>query len=418
MAQATGNAAFAVWADLDGTNHLQTRYVRGDAVDQLFARIGSDGTAYWELTDRLGSVREVTDNSGVLKDALTYDGFGNITTETGSSFRGRYAWTGREFDTEDNLQYNHARHYDPSTGRWTSQDPLGFDAGDSNLYRYVRNQSTSLTDPSGELYVIESRAGFKVGFELSDQKKPMRSDIIANGQAIAHLAIYPNISGTWQDHRFGKAPRNIFGPGARNGQYPFEGGIAMEIRPVDRTISQSDFTVVQTLYMVVNVLQDDPAKGRIWRPEKVELPDFNSSLSIAEPGINYYVDGTPATPVYPLERSKVSNTALFFDYPTVTLGAIDLAREQFPSAVGVSSQVFFTTYILYKKAVVAVVPWTVSSTWYPWYSCTQANSNLDILHLRVSAGPAQTDFQSSPISAGERDAIKKRYPGQRFVEID
>jgi YD repeat-containing protein len=100
MAQATGNAAFAVWADLDGTNHLQTRYVRGDAVDQLFARVGSDGTAYWELTDRLGSVREVTDNSGVLKDALTYDGFGNITAETGSGFRGRYAWTGREFDAE------------------------------------------------------------------------------------------------------------------------------------------------------------------------------------------------------------------------------------------------------------------------------------------------------------------------------
>ena len=30
-----------------------------------------------------------------------------------------------------------------------SQDPLGFDAGDSNLYRYVNNQPTDKTDPSG-----------------------------------------------------------------------------------------------------------------------------------------------------------------------------------------------------------------------------------------------------------------------------
>jgi RHS repeat-associated protein len=26
--------------------------------------------------------------------------------------------------------------FDPTIGRWTTQDPLGFDAGDDNLYRY------------------------------------------------------------------------------------------------------------------------------------------------------------------------------------------------------------------------------------------------------------------------------------------
>ncbi len=46
-----------------------------------------------------------------------------------------------------------ARYYDPKTGRWISQDPLGFDAGDSNLYRYVENRTTGETDPSGlEVY--------------------------------------------------------------------------------------------------------------------------------------------------------------------------------------------------------------------------------------------------------------------------
>src|SRR5262249_27580244 len=58
-------------------------------------------------------------------------------------------WTGREYDSETGLQYNRARYYDPKTGRWTSQDPLGFDAGDSNLYRYVRNAPAANPDPSG-----------------------------------------------------------------------------------------------------------------------------------------------------------------------------------------------------------------------------------------------------------------------------
>src|SRR5207302_7499929 len=82
-------------------------------------------------------------------DAIAYDGYGNITSETDPAYRGRYAWTGREIEVETGLQYNRARYYDSSTGRWMSQDPIGFDAGDSNLYRYVNNRPVDATDPSG-----------------------------------------------------------------------------------------------------------------------------------------------------------------------------------------------------------------------------------------------------------------------------
>ena len=150
-----GNENFDVWADLTGTGALQTRYLNGDAVDQILARIDNSGSSlspYWELTDRLGSVRDVIDNNtGAVQDAITYDSYGNITSQTNPACLGRYAWTGREFDVETDLQYNRARYYDPSTGRWMSQDPLGFDAGDSNLYRYCQNSPTKYTDPSGEV---------------------------------------------------------------------------------------------------------------------------------------------------------------------------------------------------------------------------------------------------------------------------
>ena len=52
-------------------------------------------------------------------------------------------------DLQTDLQYNHARWYDSTMGRWIGHDPIGFDAGDSNLYRYVNNQPTDRTDPSG-----------------------------------------------------------------------------------------------------------------------------------------------------------------------------------------------------------------------------------------------------------------------------
>jgi hypothetical protein len=59
------------------------------------------------------------------------------------------------------LQYNRARYYDPATGRWMSQDPLGFDAGDSNLYRYAKNTPANATDPSGKDVWIEGGSGWE-----------------------------------------------------------------------------------------------------------------------------------------------------------------------------------------------------------------------------------------------------------------
>jgi uncharacterized protein RhaS with RHS repeats len=39
--------------------------------------------------------------------------------------------------------------YDPTIGRWLSEDPIGFEAGDANKVRYVGNGPINATDPSG-----------------------------------------------------------------------------------------------------------------------------------------------------------------------------------------------------------------------------------------------------------------------------
>ena len=55
-----------VAVDLDGSSSLTMRYLRPDGMDQSGARISATGTVAWYLTDRLGSTRAMTDNSGVV----------------------------------------------------------------------------------------------------------------------------------------------------------------------------------------------------------------------------------------------------------------------------------------------------------------------------------------------------------------
>jgi len=52
--------------------------------------------------------------------------------------------------TEPNgLLYMRARYYDPEVGRFISEDPMGFDGGDVNLYVYASNNPILYSDPLG-----------------------------------------------------------------------------------------------------------------------------------------------------------------------------------------------------------------------------------------------------------------------------
>lgn len=57
-----------------------------------------------------------------------------------------------ESDSETSLYFYRARYYDPATGRFLGEDPINFLRG-INFYRYVRNNSPNLRDPSGKLLV-------------------------------------------------------------------------------------------------------------------------------------------------------------------------------------------------------------------------------------------------------------------------
>jgi RHS repeat-associated protein len=44
-----------------------------------------------------------------------------------------------------------SRYYDSATGRFISEDPIGFGGSDANLYRYVFDSPVTFTDPTGLL---------------------------------------------------------------------------------------------------------------------------------------------------------------------------------------------------------------------------------------------------------------------------
>ena len=98
-------------------------------------------------------MRDVIDNTGTVLNHIVYDSFGQVTSETDPTFDFRFGYTGRELDEETGMMYYRARYYDPLAGRFVNEDPLGFGAGDVNVYRYVFNSPTNYTDPSGQIVI-------------------------------------------------------------------------------------------------------------------------------------------------------------------------------------------------------------------------------------------------------------------------
>ena len=90
------------------------------------------GSVYYYHADAEGSVRLITDASAQVVNRYEFDSFGKrlIVVEGVDQL---YTWKGREYIAGLDLYYNRARFFDPQLGRFTSEDPDGYDAGDTNL---------------------------------------------------------------------------------------------------------------------------------------------------------------------------------------------------------------------------------------------------------------------------------------------
>ena len=104
------------------------------------------GQLYFYQLDQLGTPLSLTDADNNVVWQAQYSVFGKATVIVNTvdnpiRFQGQY------YDSESGLHYNHFRYYDPKTGRFISQDPIGL-LGGINHYQYAPNH-INWVDPLG-----------------------------------------------------------------------------------------------------------------------------------------------------------------------------------------------------------------------------------------------------------------------------
>jgi RHS repeat-associated protein len=101
------------------------------------AKLTTQG-AYSVVCDHLGTPLTLHDEQGAVTWALTLDSYGGVRQGRGRVQDCPFRYQGQYEDAETGLYYNRFRYYDPETGTYLSQDPIGLEGG-VDLYGYVSN---------------------------------------------------------------------------------------------------------------------------------------------------------------------------------------------------------------------------------------------------------------------------------------
>lgn len=149
---------------ISSTSSVQYYYSGPNRVEEVVSSTGSRSAAYvysaldscvftinasslpnYLHYDETGSVILVSDAVGQAVQKTVYDAWG--TRKAGSFSALSIGFTGQFYAEEAGLYYYKARFYSPDLGRFLQPDPDP--SADTNLYNYVYNDPSNLTDPFG-----------------------------------------------------------------------------------------------------------------------------------------------------------------------------------------------------------------------------------------------------------------------------
>lgn len=156
------NRNFAqVLEERDSSGALIVGYVYGEDL----IRQQRSGLDHYYIYDGQMSVRQLIDAGETATDQYTYDGFGQIIDQSGTT-ENNYLYTGEQYDINAGAYYLRARYYTQETGRFLTADPY---QGDMlapvtlNKYLYAGANPVMHIDPSGNFF---SLAGISISMAI------------------------------------------------------------------------------------------------------------------------------------------------------------------------------------------------------------------------------------------------------------
>jgi RHS repeat-associated protein len=138
-------------AEYDSTNTLTATYTQDPTTSNRALEMVRGGQRYFYLTDAQRSTTALTTVVGATAATYTYTAFG-APTETGT-IANPITYTGQFYEPKAGLLLFPLRAYDPTLGRFLSEDPQP----SLNPYLYVSNDPINAVDPTGALLVENVR---------------------------------------------------------------------------------------------------------------------------------------------------------------------------------------------------------------------------------------------------------------------
>ncbi|MDQ3280948.1 MAG: IPT/TIG domain-containing protein [Acidobacteriota bacterium] len=257
-------------AELDGSNAVVSRFLYGShgTVPDYMIR---GAVTYRIISDHLGSPRLVVNTAdGTIVQRMEYDEFGRVLSDTNPGFQ-PFGFAGGLYDADTGLVRFGARDYDPYTGRWTTKDPILFDATGTNVYDYALGDPINNLDPSGLDAITSDPHNLEKFLDLYEKggsgfKETERSAFVT------------------------QPPQQISGPGTANCElWPWSASNRTENWPAGKAWPNN---VVAVAHTHPDKADPKPSSGDIANSNRINLPFY----TVTKKGIYKYDPATQQPP--------------------------------------------------------------------------------------------------------------------------
>ncbi len=174
---------------------------------------GDEYLDYYYIYNGHGDVVAMADKNGNIVNEYSYDPWGKILSET-ETVNNSIKYAGEYYDKETGLIYLRNRYYDPTIGRFITEDPA---RDQLNWYTYCNNNPIMFVDPSG-LYKLEKGTNGTVYavIESGDTLSGIAKSEVNNASAYRKMNYSGNPNSIWVGQKI-----NITGIYNKNYPNPF-----------------------------------------------------------------------------------------------------------------------------------------------------------------------------------------------------